>query len=405
MVRIASVVGIAILVSTASPVIARTPPGTRCRGVRVAPGDNVEALIDHHGQRATFCFARGTYQLSDTIWTARKYPTLDLRAGAVIDGQNGSFTGISGRGARSGRRGTVILGGTFQHFGNANDPGWIAPVILSDGWTVRRAEFRENFNSGLLVLGNKARVSSVHVHHNGQYGLSVARPCGDCSGPTGVIIENSEIAYNNTRQLDPGYDAGGTKFSGGTNGTIVRGNEIHDNYGSGVWFDSFHKNARIYDNIIYDNYRWGIFWEASYGSRIHHNSLRGNGVGDGSSNAFNGQLVVVDSDGGANGIEVYENAISGSAIPIALVDDSNRSSSTRSVFVHDNVLTLGGEANLVGGFGVDLFTADANNRFERNTYRVRDRSETYWAWNGQTLTWSQWRAVGHDNDGSLRVIG
>jgi hypothetical protein len=186
----------------------------------------------------------------------------------------------------------------------------------------------------------------------------------------------------------------------------VRRNKIHHNYGSGVWFDSRHKNARIYRNKIYENYRWGIFWEASYGgAKIHHNSLSGNGLGDGSSNPYNGQIVVADSDGGTSGIEIFDNDIIGSASPITLIDGSDRSGSTRSVAVRDNVMTLQGSANLVGGFGVDLFSSDAKNRFERNTYRVRDREASLWAWNGQTLTWREWRDAGHDREGQLRVIG
>jgi hypothetical protein len=404
-VLIAFVVGVAILVFSASPVIAGTPLRARCRGVRVAPGDNIQALVDHHRRRTTFCFADGVYVPSGTIWTGRKYPTLDLRSGAVVDGQNGGFTGISGRGAPAGRRGALILGGTFQHFGNAGAPSWVAPVILSEGWVVKGSEFRENFNSGLVVLGDDARVSNVNTHHNGRYGLTVTHACNDCPGPKGVVVENSEIAYNNTRQLDPGYDAGGTKFSAGTSGTVVRRNRIHHNFGSGVWFDTGHRNARIYRNRIFENYRWGIFWEASYGGvEVHHNSLSGNGVGDGSSNPFNGQIVVADSDGGASGIEIFDNEISGGAFPITLIDDSNRSGSTRSVSVRDNVMTLQGDATLVGGFGLDVFSPDAHNRFEGNTYRVRDRDASHWAWNGQTLTWPQWRAIGHDNDGSLRLI-
>lgn len=297
------------------------------------------------------------------------------------------------------------MGGTFEHFGNASGPSWVSPVIMSAGWVVKGSEFRENFNSGLAVLGDDARVSNVRTHHNGRYGLTVTHACDGCPGPKGVVVENSEIAYNNTRRLDPGYDAGGTKFSAGTIGTVVRRNKIHHNFGSGLWFDSLNKSARIYRNRIFENYRWGIIWEASYGGvEIHHNSLSGNGVGDGSSNPYNGQIVVADSDGGTSGIEIFDNEVFGSAFPITLIDGSDRSGSTRSVTVRDNVMTLQGDANLVGGFGVDLFSSDAHNRFERNTYRVRDRDASHWAWNGQTLTWPQWRAIGHDNEGSLRLI-
>ena len=115
----------------------------------------------------------------------------------------------------------------------------------------------------------------------------------------GVIIEDSEIAFNNTRKLPTDGDAGGTKFSAGTDGMIVRGNEVHDNYGAGLWWDGFNTNAQVYDNVIYNNRNWGIFWELSYGgAKIHDNTLTGNGVGDGTANWFNNvQLLVSCSDG------------------------------------------------------------------------------------------------------------
>ena len=64
-------------------------------------------------------------------------------------------------------------------------------------------------------------------------GLVVTPPCVGCPGPAGVVIEDSEIAFNNTRQLSVIDDAGGTKFSGRTRGMIVRHNDVHDNYGAG----------------------------------------------------------------------------------------------------------------------------------------------------------------------------
>ncbi len=68
---------------------------------------------------------------------------------------------------------------------------------------------------------------------------------------------------------------------------IVRGNEVHDNYGAGLWWDGFNRNARVYNNVVYDNRNWGIFWELSYGgTKIHDNTLTDNGVGDGTPNWF-----------------------------------------------------------------------------------------------------------------------
>jgi parallel beta-helix repeat protein len=394
-------------------VAAVVPPADAqdCRGVDVDPGDNIQALIDRHNRHTTFCFRRGVYELSGTIWTGRKYPRLNLRSGAIVDGQGGGFVGIDGDDARDDERGTMVLGGVFQNFGNENAPIWLSPVIVRGNWVVKGTEFRRNFNTGLLVQGDNARVSNVDTHHNGRYGIAVSAPCTGCRAPNGVIIERSEIAYNNTRQLATLDDAGGTKFAGGPSGMIVRNNDVHHNYGSGLWWDTNSEDARIYGNVIHDNRQWGILWEASYGgTKIHHNRLIDNGVGDGTENwGANVQLLVSNSDGSVGGgIEIYENRIVGTAIAVGLLNHTEGMPGTRQVHIHDNTMALRAETTRVGGvlhFGdPSLFDRASGNRFERNTYLVRDRGGTYWKWDGQTLTWQQWNATGHDNEGSLRLI-
>ena len=143
----------------------RSPLGPACHGVQVAPGDDLQRLIDTHHRRSTFCFASGVYQLSGTVWTGSKFPRLDLRAGAVIDGQNGAFVGIDGADAPGDQRGTVILGGVFQHFGNEAAPSWVSPVIVRRNWLVVGSEFKDNFNAGLGIHPGRwgARVPSQHA--------------------------------------------------------------------------------------------------------------------------------------------------------------------------------------------------------------------------------------------------
>jgi hypothetical protein len=385
--------------------------GLACHGVHVAPGDNLQGLINTHHRRSTFCFASGDYQLTRTVWTGNKFPRLDLRAGAVIDGQDGAFVGINGADAPRNQRGTVILGGVFQHFGNASVPSWVGPVVVPDGGVVQGTEFRENFNAGLGIQGNNARLSNAYIHHNGQYGLVVTPACGGCAGPKGVIVEGSEIAFNNTRKLPTDIAAGGTKFVA-SSGMIVRGNEVHDNYGSGLWWDGYNRNAKVYGNRIYDNRNCGILYEISFGgTKIYHNTLIDNGVEGGSVGwTLKTQLSVASSDGsrgGRGGIEIYANRIDGEAYPLGLITHAGRSS-TKRVRVHNNRLTLRATSSRVGGSDAsgtgEMFRPSAGNRFRANTYRVLDPRAAYWAWNGETLTWAQWQGLGHDTNGAVEQV-
>jgi parallel beta-helix repeat protein len=226
-----------------------------------------------------------------------------------------------------------------------------------------------------------------------------------------VIVEDSEIAFNNTRRLPTDYDAGGTKFSAGTVGMIVRRNRVHDNYGSGLWWDGYNRNAQVYGNVIYDNRNWGIMYELSLGgTKIHDNTLTGNGIGDGSADWFNNvQLLVSCSDGSVGRIEIYDNTIDGAAYPLGLINHSNHPLRTTGAYVHHNRMTLRSSGDEVGAVAYDglteLFSTAANNRFESNTYRVTDPGAAYWAWDGQMLTWSQWQAAGNDVHGRRRKAG
>jgi parallel beta-helix repeat protein len=408
--RLATALAVFLLVpwsplsATAAPL--RSSLGPSCHGVKVAPGDDLGRLIDTHRPRSTFCFAPGMYQLSGTVWTGNKFPRLDLRAGAILDGQNGDFDSFNGLQAPRDKPGMIVLGGVFQHFRSG--------LTLARNAVVDGTEFRENFAIGLGISGDNARASNVDTHHNGQYGLTVTIPCVGCRAPKGVIIEDSEIAFNNTRHLDPGYDAGGTKFSAGTDGMIVRRNEVYDNYGMGLWWDGSNKNARVYGNKIYDNRNAGILYEISFGgTKIHHNKLIDNGMGDGTGLedwTLNVQLGVASSDGsrgGRGGIEIYANRIDGAAYPLGIVTHAGRLT-TKQVHVHDNLLILRAASSRVGGddhSGTgEMFRPSAGNRFRANTYQVLDPKAAYWAWNGERLTWAQWQAIGHDDNGVVERV-
>jgi hypothetical protein len=155
-------------------------------------------------------------------------------------------------------------------------------------------------------------------------------------------------------------------------------------YGMGLWWDGSNKNARVYGNRIYDN--GSADW------------------------TLNVQLGVASSDGsrgGRGGIEIYANRIDGAAYPLGIVTHAGRPT-TKQVHVHDNLLILRADSSRVGGADQtetgEMFRPSAGNRFRANTYRVLDPKAAYWAWNGERLTWAQWRALGHDDNGVVERV-
>jgi hypothetical protein len=60
--------------------------------------------------------------------------------------------------------------------------------------------------------GSSARVERVCTRQR-PLRCVVTEPCSDCADPVGIVLEKNEIAFNNTRRLDPSGDAGGTKFT------------------------------------------------------------------------------------------------------------------------------------------------------------------------------------------------
>ena len=102
---------------------------------------------------------------------------------------------------------------------------------------------------------------------------------------------------------------------------IVRHNDVHDNYGSGLWWDTNSRNAKVYGNRIYDNRNCGILYETSLGgTKIHHNTLINNAIGDGTVDwTLNVQLSIASLGRGPwrpRGIEIYANTIGGDAYPL-----------------------------------------------------------------------------------------
>jgi len=275
--------------------------------------------------------------------------------------------------------------------------GAIAYSGVGTGWTVRANEVRWNHGVGIRVASGM-HVLENQVHHQGQLGV----------GGTGkaVLIENNEIAYNNTAGFGPGRqaEAGATKFVF-TDGLVVRGNFLHHNHGPGLWTDIDNINTLIEGNTVEDNDWRGIFHEISYACVIRNNAVRRNGFrlpGGAPSVTLEGAGILVSNS--AN-VEIYGNTVQDNRNGIGAVE-TDRGSGSHGLYelanlsVHDNTIrqTTGHAAGLVGDEPV--FTSKQN-RFTGNHYNLGDTTLKQFRWWNADRSDEEWRDYGQDVTGTF----
>jgi parallel beta-helix repeat protein len=225
-----------------------------------------------------------------------------------------------------------------------------------------------------------------------------------------ILIENNEIAYNNTAGFSAGHyaEAGGTKFTR-TDDLVVRGNFAHHNRGVGLWTDINNINCLYENNRVEDNDWRGIFHEISYACIIRNNIVRRNGFNSPGVSAFEGAGILISN---SPNVQVYGNTVEANNVGIMGIE-ANRESDHPSaygphnitnLFVHDNTVeqTNGGRAGGIVDWdsGANPYSASANNRWARNTYLIGTGTKWRWAPNVDLLR-SQWLATGQDAGASV----
>ena len=215
-------------VNIAAPTPAPEPPTTPA-GVPVLPGQSIQAAVNANNRGTTFILKAGTHtrqsivpKTGDTFW---------CEAGAILDGQNVTQYAFTRSG--SDPDSVRIVGCIIEHYvppaqSGAIQAGWATPSDGTYGWIIDSTEVRDNANAGIR-FGNHTKVRWSNVHHNGAIGIT---GIGDS-----VLIENTEIAYNNYQlAAGLGFESGGTKFVK-TNGLVLRNNFVHHNKGPGLWLE------------------------------------------------------------------------------------------------------------------------------------------------------------------------
>ena len=270
------------------------------------------------------------------------------------------------------------------------------------GWVVENCEVRLNSGGGIGV-GTGTRVQSCNIHHNGQMGVTGVG--------NDVLIEDNRIWANNIYGFDFRWEAGGVKLALST-GVVMRGNDVHDNFGAGLWCDIDCHNVIYERNTVENNDESGIWHEISFDAIIRDNVLRHNGKGY--RIWFWGADILVAA---SQNVEVYGNTITSSAgaCAIMLIDQGRTRKGggeykTRDNVVHDNDLHFDGSACAGGASdtlpGDENFSiiSDGNNVFDHNIYRLGQiEGPTRFAWGHDEYDWDGFRAHGAEPHGTQVV--
>ena len=358
----------------------------------ISPGASIQAAVNAYPAGTRFLIKAGVHKLQSVI--PKDGNTFRCEPGAVLDGRDSTAYAFKRSGASP--RDVRIVGCEVTRYVPAKQMGAIlagghnVATETTTGWVCDSCNIHHNANGGIR-LGHRMKVRWSKVTHNGTIGLVGA---GDS-----IEIRDNEIAYNNTSGVDPGFEAGGTKFVL-TRWLTVAGNYVHHNKGPGLWTDIDNIYTLYEQNRVEDNTHQGIFHEISYDAVIRNNTLRGNGYGR---TGYGGSPAIMVS--ASPNVEVYGNDITGKVNGIIAIQQSRGSGrygphEISNLYVHHNTVTLptGGYSGLLQDVTDNSYFTSRNNRWQANTYNLPPTSRSF-SWLGAFRTDAEWGGYGHDTQG------
>ncbi|MGB6260341.1 MAG: Ig-like domain-containing protein [Candidatus Sulfotelmatobacter sp.] len=170
---------------------------------------------------------------------------------------------------------------TIEEFANPLQRAGIEPTsgnvspTSSLNWMVKHCELFNNHGAGVRVAFG-TQVHNSYIHNNGSLGVLGGLAS---TSPSGVVIQANTISYNNYAHVLSDAGAGGIKF-GFTANVVVRGNNVWNNEGTGIHFDTTCKNPLVDNNTVENNSGGGgVAYEVSVsGATIRNNILVGNAL-------------------------------------------------------------------------------------------------------------------------------
>jgi hypothetical protein len=292
----------------------------------------------------------------------------------------------------------TIEGLTIEKYADPAQDG----AISGGAWTIESNDITLNHGGGIRLASNQI-IEYNQIWWNGQEGLT--------GSGSNILVQNNEIAYNNTLGFDFGWEAGGTKFSNTTN-LVVQGNYVHDNKGPGLSLDFQTYNWLIQGNRTSGNYVAGILDEISYNGTARYNIIEDDASYPGKTNpSMWWACGFFDLD--SSNATVYGNTVINNSNGICAVSIS-RGSGSRGAFlvqnlsVYDNVIvqSVGSAAGAVADSGeyLDVYSSSWNNHWTSNTYKLAVSGGDFYTWSGGTsyisMDAGQWQSSGQDTAGT-----
>ena len=149
-------------------------PSRPVRGSPVGPHDDLQAAIHTDPPRTTFC-SRKVCISSPARWDRDQLPRLDLRAVAVVDGQNGGFVGIAVPTGPLTSRARSSSGGSSSTSATLT-PRLGHPDRRASRLADPRYRLQEDFDAGVAIRARARGCAGLHAH-DGRDRFVVTTPC------------------------------------------------------------------------------------------------------------------------------------------------------------------------------------------------------------------------------------
>lgn len=352
------------------------------RGIAIRPGQSIQSVVDRSAEGAVFILEAGIHARQSI--SPKNGQQFHGQFGAVLDGQRVTQRAFEVGGCRD----VLISNLVIEHYVPGNDT-----CVVEGGRTawgeIENCEIRHCSGYGVRVGGAMRR---CHLHHNGQGGFSVYYL-------KDTLIEDCELAFHNHVRKTLDGTTGGCKCWN-SDGTTIRHCWSHENFGAGLWADANNINLRVEHNRVEKNTSHGIVQEIGYRAVIRNNVVSGHrNLGDGTER---GAIAIVKS----RDVEVSGNFVTDNDCGIVILEERREDNGehayevweTRSARIEGNTLARNRVHAGAISWGGDPFEADDDNRFRSNSYREALSARPF-RWAGRGLTWTQWRAFGHDLEG------